>query len=475
MKKTIKILAFLSIITLLPMVILVLFSPYFLNAYKDQIAKTLGEELHRRIEIKKISLTLWTGLGLSVEGLKIHNEQGFKNDLLLNMDSLNLSFEFWPLLRQKIESRGIVINHPQLFIETNLKGISNLSTLATLATPERSENRKKPEGSASGPEILPGIAISKLLIVNGSISDENSLTKDAAALDGINLNLTRLSYAPDGHQPGLVNGISVEGEIDIRQGKINPFHFEKLAGHLFLEKMRIHLKEWTMKSYGGSIQGDLRLNLGEKPLQYEFSGKADKINLQALVNENSTSQNVIAGDFYSMLSAKGAGLTLKDMENHLSGKGAFALKKGSLKTVNLLKQIAVLSRLNLLQQNRGLEETTLESLNGDFVIDHGKMLFHSLRGATPEGEITGDGSVDFHKNIDFRLKVVLNQNETERLPKEAKPFLAGENGRAEFPVTLRGSLSSPAVRLETAEIRQKAVKEGVKQGIKSLLDRFAPR
>ncbi len=469
MKKTIKILAFLSIITLLPMVTLVLFSPYFLKTYKDQIAKTLGEGLHRKVEIKKISLTLWTGLGLSVEGLKIYNEQGFKNDLMLNVDSLNLSFEFWPLLRQKIESRGIVINHPQLLIETNLKGISNLSTL------EGTENRKKPEGSASGPEILPGIAISKLLIINGSISDENSLTKDTAALDGINLNLTRLTYAPDGHQPGLVNGISAEGEIEIRQGKINQFHFEKLAGQLFLEKMRLHLKEWTMKSYGGSIQGNLRLNLGEKPLPYEFSGKTDKINLQSLVNENSTSQNVIAGDFYSMLSAKGSGLTLKDMENHLSGKGEFAIKKGSLKTVNLLKQITILSRLNLVQQSKGLEETTLESLNGDFVIDHGKMVFHSLRGATPEGEITGDGSVDFHKNIDFRLKVVFNQNETERLPKEAKPFLAGENGRAEFPISLRGSLSSPAVRLETAEIRQKAVKEGVKQGIKSLLDRFSPR
>jgi uncharacterized protein involved in outer membrane biogenesis len=472
MKKTIKILALLSMFTLLSLVILVILSPYFLNVYKDQIAKTLGEELHRKVEIKKISLTLWTGLGLSVEGLKIHNEQGFKNDLLLNIDSFNLSFEFWPLLRQKIESRGIVVNHPQLFIETNLKGISSLSTLATF---KGTENRKPTEGSASGPEILPGIMISKLLIVNGSISDENSLTKDDAVLDGIDLNLTRLSYAPDGHQPGLVNGLSVEGEIEVRQGKINQFHFERLAGHLFLEKMRLHLKEWIMKSYGGSIQGDLRLNLVEKPQQYEFSGKAEQINLQALVNENSTSQNVIAGDFYSMLSANGAGLTLKDMENHLSGKGAFALKKGSLKTVNLLKQIAILSRLNLLQQNRGLEETTLESLNGDFVIDHGKILFHSLRGAVPEGEITGDGNVDFRKNIDFRLKVVLNQNESERLPKEAKPFLAGENGRAEFPVTLRGSLSSPAVRLEMAEIQQKAVKEGMKQGIKSLLDRFVPR
>ncbi|MHB8483765.1 MAG: hypothetical protein ACYDBV_13715, partial [Nitrospiria bacterium] len=184
---------------------------------------------------------------------------------------------------------------------------------------------------------------------------------------------------------------------------------------------------------------------------------------------------IMEGDFSSNVSIEGAGLTLADMEKDLSGKGAFDIQNGALKTVNLLKQISILSELTELKQNSGLEETKFETLNGEFMIDHGKMNFQALKGSLSAAELTGKGTVDFHQNIDFNLKILLNKDVSTKLPHDLQILLVDSDQRAVFPVTLTGPLKSPAVHLEISGMKQKAVREGIKQGIKSLLDRLSPR
>ncbi len=470
MKKTIKILALLSLLSLIPIIILILFSPYFLAAYKDEISRHLGEALHRRVEIKKISLSLFNGLGLSVEDIKIHNEPGFKNDLFLKIDSFNLSMEFWPLLRQKIESRGISFHNPQLFLETNAKGVSNLDTLG------QSEGKSSPpRDSPSGPELFPGIRISRLQIINGLISNENALSHDSITLNGIEVNLPQVSYSPENGKTTLLQGVRVDGEIKISRGKINRFYFENLKGEVLLERMKFLLKNWALNSYGGTVSGNLDLKLGEKLPRYLFNGKAEKLNLQTLLNQNISSQNLMEGSFNANLSLEGAGLERSELEKYLSGKGNFLLQNGVLKSVNLLKQISLLSSLPLLQNHERLNETRIDSLKGDLVISHGKLFFQSLKGTTPEGEVLGEGNIDFHKIVDFKLNVILNKSETEKLPREVKPYLTDNHDQASFPVTLQGDISSPSVRLASSSIKKKAIEEGIKQGIQSLIDRFSPK
>jgi uncharacterized protein involved in outer membrane biogenesis len=470
MKKAIKILALLTVFSLIPIIILILFSPYFLAAYKGEISRYLGEALHRKVEIKKISLSVMNGLGLSVEDIKVHNEPGFKNDLFLKIESFNLSMEFWPLLRQKIESRGITFHNPQLFLETNGKGVSNLDALG-----QSERKSSQPQDSPSGPEFFPGIRISKLHIINGLISNENAVSHNSTALTGIEINLPKVSYSPENGQTTLLQGVRVNGEINVSHGKINQFSFENLKGEISLERMNLLLKNWTLNSYGGTVSGNLDLKLAEKNPRYLFNGKAEKLNLQTLLNQNISSQNLMEGSFNTNVSLEGTGLEKLDIEKNLSGKGTFLLHNGVLKSVNILKQISLLSSLPTLQHNGSINETRIDSLKGDLVISHGKLFFQSLKGTTPEGEVMGEGNIDFHEMVDFRLKLILNKSETDRLPREVKPFLADDNNQASFPVTLQGNISSPSVRLTGSAIKKKVIEKGLEQGVRSLIDRFSPK
>lgn len=470
MKKTIKVISALIFLSLIPIIILILFSPYFLSAYKDDLSRHLGEALHRRVEIKKISLSLFNGIGLSVDDIKIHNEPGFKNDLFLKIDSFTVLLEFWPLLRQKIESSGMTFHHPRLFLETNEKGVSNLDTLG-----QNDGKPQPPMTSPSGPELFPGIGISRLQIINGMISNENALSNNSIALNGIDILLPRVAYSPESGTAPLLQGVRVEGEIKISQGKINQFTFENLKGEFLLEKMKLLLKNWALNSYGGTVSGNLNLSLGERTPRYLFNGKAEKLNLQILLNQNSSLQNLMEGSFNANLSLEGAGLEKSDLEKNLSGKGTVLLQNGAIKSVNLFKQISFLSSLPILQQNSGINETRIDSLKGNLEINHGKLYFKSLRATIPEGEITGEGNIDFHKIADFRLKLILNKSETERLPSGVKPYLTDNNDQASFPIDVQGDITSPSIRLAGDGIKKKVIEEGVKEGLKSLINRFSPK
>ncbi|MHB8484065.1 MAG: AsmA family protein, partial [Nitrospiria bacterium] len=280
MKKTIKILTALSLLVLISILILVVLSPYLLSSYKEEITKYLTKNLHRKVEVNKISLSFLPGPGLSVKGIKVYNKAGFKNALVLDIDALNLSIAFWPLLQQRIESEGIFIKNPRLFIEKNSKGISNL---AFLDSPPRV---KTASPINTNPEILPGIRISRLLIANGTFSEENDLKHEAVSLKGIDIDLTRLEYQPDASTESLPAGITVGGFIKIGAGKINQFDFEQLNGQIAFEKMILNLRNWKADSYGGTIKGDLTLDLNRKLPWYHFSGKTEKLNLQPLLNSN---------------------------------------------------------------------------------------------------------------------------------------------------------------------------------------------
>ncbi|HXN05841.1 MAG TPA: AsmA family protein [Nitrospiria bacterium] len=466
--KVIKILIGLTILSLLLILGLILFSPYLLQAYKKEIAEEIGKSVHRKVEIDKISLSILSGLSMKVAGLKIHNEPGFAQPYLLKVVEIDLSLEFWPLLRQRIESREILIRHPEIFIETTAKGISNFKSLEG--------SKKKPDSLSDAPsvEIIPGIRISHFIVADGMISTEDRMSGDKTSLQGIGIEIDKVELLPP--QPGksLMEEIKTEGAVRIGKGKINAFEFEDLSGKYQFEKMVLKLKNWTLRGYGGKISGELNLDLNSALPRYQAAGRIEKLNLKELITGTTSAGDVLEGDFYADLKADGKGFALQEMKKQLTGNGTFNLRNGVLKTVNLARQISLLTRVREVGAFRSNEETPIEYLKGEFSISEGKMKFSTLQGKIPEGEIQGSGAVDFDRNLDFKMKLVMSQEMTAKIPENSRAYLAGSGGEGEIPFTMTGKADAPQVRLETGEIARKAAKEGVRKGVESLLNRFKP-
>jgi uncharacterized protein involved in outer membrane biogenesis len=109
--------------------------------------------LKRKVEIEDITVSIWGGLGVDVKGMKVLNPSGFVHEELFKFDRFSVRVKFFPLLRKRIEIKKLILNNPEINLEKNQGGTSNIEDLT------------KSEG---GKIIIP-VAFDQLEIKNGTI------------------------------------------------------------------------------------------------------------------------------------------------------------------------------------------------------------------------------------------------------------------------------------------------------------------
>jgi uncharacterized protein involved in outer membrane biogenesis len=85
--------------------------------------------LDRKVEIEDVSVSIWGGLGVDVQGMTVWNKPGFFQNELFKFDQLSIRVKFWPLLRKRIEVKKLILENPQINLETSKDGISNFADL----------------------------------------------------------------------------------------------------------------------------------------------------------------------------------------------------------------------------------------------------------------------------------------------------------------------------------------------------------
>ncbi len=113
----------------------------------------IEEALKREVEIDDIMVSIFGGLGVDVEGMRVLNPPGFVQEELFKFDQLSIRVKFLPLLRKRIEIKKLILQSPEINLEKNRKGISNFEDLT------------KAEGGA----IVIPVAFDRLQITNGKI------------------------------------------------------------------------------------------------------------------------------------------------------------------------------------------------------------------------------------------------------------------------------------------------------------------
>lgn len=100
---------------------------------KDRILSILQPQMERVIDrpvsIADAGVTLWGGIGVRLDGLIIGNPPGFTQEPMLNISSLEIKAQFWPLLTGRVVIDRILLLDPYLLIESNTSGQSNYDGL----------------------------------------------------------------------------------------------------------------------------------------------------------------------------------------------------------------------------------------------------------------------------------------------------------------------------------------------------------
>jgi uncharacterized protein involved in outer membrane biogenesis len=85
--------------------------------------------LDRKVEVDDVGVSIWGGLGADVKGMTVFNRPGFAQPALFRFDELSIRVKFWPLLRRRIEISKLILENPEINLETTSQGVSNFEDI----------------------------------------------------------------------------------------------------------------------------------------------------------------------------------------------------------------------------------------------------------------------------------------------------------------------------------------------------------
>jgi len=122
----------------------ILLSTHFLldpDLYRNILQKSLTESLNREVSIGKASITLWGGVGIAFEDLRIKDRSRTLD--LLRSKRVILRLKVLPLLRREIKCKRIVIDRPTLHLIRDKSSQFNIFPGGPFTDEKLKETQKK--------------------------------------------------------------------------------------------------------------------------------------------------------------------------------------------------------------------------------------------------------------------------------------------------------------------------------------------
>jgi uncharacterized protein involved in outer membrane biogenesis len=242
-----------------------------LNKYKGPILSKVRPAIHRDVDFDSIRLTILTGLGAELKGLRIPENPAFTKDNFVSINSVQVRLQFLPLLRGHVRIARLIFKSPVVHVRRNNQGVFNFADMV----PPKEEKEKK----SKMPAILASFGISDLSVKNGTLLYEDRKIPEEAPAAGAppaqkNITVSRLDAAIE--NISLTDAISIDasasllGEPDRNfsvTGKVGPVGIEAkdslIPVDLVLKMDALSLKKLTeslglsSRALSGVMNGDV--------------------------------------------------------------------------------------------------------------------------------------------------------------------------------------------------------------------------
>ncbi len=251
--------------------ILAIIAPFVidLNKYKGTILSRIRPAVNRNVDFESINLTVLTGIGAEIKGLKVPENPAFASGNFVTLDSVKVRLRLLPLLKGEVRIAKLVFNSPSISIIKNAQGVFNFSDMAG------PKEEKKKESNV--PAILASFGIHELAVNDGTLVYEDRKAPDpgkGGAASGKKITVSMLDV--DIEDISLTDSIKIAAEGSLLGQEKQNFKISGNAGPIGLdlkaEKMplditlsvdSIPLKNLTealglsLKAASGNISGDV--------------------------------------------------------------------------------------------------------------------------------------------------------------------------------------------------------------------------
>jgi len=241
------------------------------------------------------------------------------------------------------------------------------------------------------------------------------------------------SRAPVNASP---KGVRARGRLAVDEFTVAPLVVKRLRGDLSLDGRHWEFSNVEGQFQGGQVAGSLDAELEAVP-NYELAVDLSGVDLHSLVAQFPSLANAFAGSASAKVSFDARGANRSDLLASLECRGTARVGGASIKGISLPESAPAASTEP--------ETTVFHSASAAFTCGDGKVRFQNLllRGVSSDWD--GVGSVDYSRNLDFRLRLVSGGSEAPRIAKTAVP--------ADDEYRIVGTLRSPQIQKIAAPVR----------------------
>jgi AsmA protein len=146
------------------------------NDYKGQIASKVEEQTGRTLSIEgDMALSVFPWLGLEIGRTQLSNAEGFGDEPMARMESVQVRVKLLPLLRNDLQMDTVRLNGLYLNLARSADGSTNWDDLAGPAAEDRGEAETLPTDDDGG-DLLGGLAIGGVEVTDAQLVWEDRST-----------------------------------------------------------------------------------------------------------------------------------------------------------------------------------------------------------------------------------------------------------------------------------------------------------
>ncbi len=251
-----------------------------LDQYKERILSEVKPYLPREVDFDHIELTVLSGLGAEVKGLRVGDNPAFSDGDFLRLDDLEIRVGILPLLRKEIKVTKIILKAPVIRLARNAEGAFSFEDLTTVE--EKGEEEALPAEAEPPPKglgLLGGLLVEDLVVEDGRIEYADPvLFREGGPLtvDDLDLHVKDLSF----DRP-----VSVELAARLMQGAGQNLHLSATAGPVGREpepakipfSVKLRLSALSLEGISSLLKVSLPVRFfgGEAGVDWEVAGSLE--------------------------------------------------------------------------------------------------------------------------------------------------------------------------------------------------------
>lgn len=263
---------------------------------------------------------------------------------------------------------------------------------------------------------------------------------------------------------GAIEKIKVDGVVQMPEGIFSSpisegskeefkFPFTKLKASFSYFDKRFDVLAAEMEIFKGKINASGKVFIDKEPIKFDFDTKLAKIETSEFLKKNTKYGSALRGglDGSAQIVGDASGLAA------INGSAKLAMEEGAYNSPPVIQKIC--EQLNASHLASG----TIQNVSGDYTIANGKISSKNTMAKSKDGKMIYTGYVALDATIDGTMEMEIKRESCQQ--SNLLKQLVGDEDFLSIPVSLKGSLTSPAVGIPLDKMLKDVAGKRVKKTI----------